>query len=657
MSAQEQQAKVNWQSHYPVWTLGALCVAVLFFAMMCWVQYAFTLSELERLYVPVYASTGFRAWQSDKSRSDYQVLYVVNKRGQQRLALPEEIETAKMPDGQTGYRLNAAALAEGWARSEFEIKNFNDAELHAWLASSVYGNQTLADELKLPGGAALVVFVVLAIFAGGKDRQRAIALLRGQRVDGTEQVSVAGFNRRMRRRKKINGSPLLDGVVFLDAAQSWLGRTFNDDASRGVYVPREREQQHIVMMGDSGSGKTTAIRQVLLQAQERGELAIVYDASGQLTERFYDPARGDIILNGLDARCPFISLADEIGDDAEAMTLAASMFPDREHENRFFVDAPRRIIAYLLCLRPTPDELVQWLIHPAEIDRRVRGTELESLIDPRAPAQRAGVLASLTMIADALKLLPREEEAKGRFSTAAWAKQRRGWIFITSTPETRVPLRPLISLWIDLLVMRLMRTGAASGQKTWFVIDEMHSLQRLPQLATALTETRKANVVMVLGFQGRAQIVDLYGSLAESLLSQPATKLFFKTSDPDASGWIERAIGKVEYLRYQVSESQHPQGHDTESQQRGLVRESLVMDAKIMGLDPLEVYFKHGLQAVHMWIKYIELPARQPAFVQRERTSVRMLLTASQALQSSSASSSSEQQLAPQSSMQHEFVE
>jgi type IV secretory pathway TraG/TraD family ATPase VirD4 len=178
-------------------------------------------------------------------------------------------------------------------------------------------------------------------------------------------------------------------------------------------------------------------------------------------------------------------------------------------------------------------------------------------------------------------------------------------------------------------------------------------------LVTALTEARKANVVMVLGFQGKAQIVDLYGPLAEALLSQPRTKLFFTTSAPEAADWVSRSIGAVEYLRHRTSQSQQPQGRNTESQQRDLVREALVMDSKIMGLEPLEVYFKHGLYAVHMWLKYIELPVRQPAFVPRKRASVRTMLEAGQTLQTSPASTSSEQQLAPQSSTAHqqEFVE
>jgi hypothetical protein len=656
MTSEKKQLDMSWQSGRRIWTWGALCVAVVCFLMMCWVQYATTLNPLEQYYFPAtYAKTGVRAQQSPTNRANYEVLWLTSRHGKQLLATPDDVEKTKKPDGGTEYHLTDAALKAGWVNIAFQTRNFNDGDLHTWLSGEVYGDTTLVDLVKWPWCIAVVIFSVLSYFAGIKDGERTLALLRGQRLDGTEALTVAQFNRRMRLRKKVNG-PLLDGVMFLDTAQGWWSRIFDNYASRGVYVPREREPHHFVMMGDTGSGKTAAIRQVLLQVQARGELAIVY-ATSEYVEQFYDPARGDIILNPLDARCPFYSLADEIGDDAEASTLAASLFPKREHENPFFADAPRRIIAYLLCLRPTPEELVYWLCHPEEIDRRVRGTELEAMIASKAPAQREGVLASLGLIADALKLLPKEGEAKGHFSTRAWAKQRRGWIFITTTPDTRESLRPLVCLWIDLLVLHLMRMSAKSGPKTWIFVDELHSLQRLPQLATALTETRKANVVMVLGFQGRAQIIDLYGPLTEALLSQPATKLFFKSSDPDAAGWVSRAIGAVEYLRNRLSRSRQPGGQDSDSQQREIVREPLVMDSRIMGLEPLEVYLKHGIYAVHFWLKYIELPSRHPAFIQRKRVSVRIASEVDQASRSLPASTPTGQQLTPNSTQQQQFFE
>jgi len=63
--------------------------------------------------------------------------------------------------------------------------------------------------------------------------------------------------------------------------------------------------------------------------------------------QFYNEQRGDVVLNPMDARCPFWSPGDEVPHEAEALTLAASLFPDRGRENRFFVEAPRKIFAHL----------------------------------------------------------------------------------------------------------------------------------------------------------------------------------------------------------------------------------------------------------------------------------------------------------------------
>jgi hypothetical protein len=62
---------------------------------------------------------------------------------------------------------------------------------------------------------------------------------------------------------------------------------------------------------------------------------------------------------------------------------------------------------------------------------------------PSAGPQRAGVLASLNMVADALQLLPAARATTQRWSATEWSTTRRGWLFFTSTPETRARLVPL----------------------------------------------------------------------------------------------------------------------------------------------------------------------------------------------------------------------
>jgi type IV secretory pathway TraG/TraD family ATPase VirD4 len=249
----------------------------------------------------------------------------------------------------------------------------------------------------------------------------------------------------------------------------------------------------------------------------------------------------------------------------------------------------------------------------------VEGTELAAMIDRGAANQRSGVLGSLNMVADAFKLLPKESETTRRWNTVEWAKERKGWVFLTSKPTMRERMRPLMSLWLDLLVLRLMNEESTK-RKTWFVLDELASLQRLPQLTTAVTENRKSNNPMVLGFQGKAQVEALYGHVAEAMLSQPATKIFLKTSEPHASEWISKAIGEIEIERFRESRTVGKFPRNSENQSRDITREPLVMASEVAGLDPLHGYLKHGNLVLRMRFPYLELHANAEKYIERTAT-------------------------------------
>jgi hypothetical protein len=599
----------GWPSRKPVWTLSAFLGAALFFAAVVPVQYARNWSFAEKFYLPIYAKTWVHGL-FPKAQTRYQLIGVVDRKGQQRLAMDGEVEPSTNANGETVYVLTGEARQRGMVRPVWNDALFNDRLLHAYLAHWIYRDRTVWDYIERPAYTSLAVFVLLLFFAVPKDRQRALVLKHGRRLRGPELTTTVEFN----------GRHEADGIAFVNEERSVMDRLLRKDASRWVRVPRQREAMHFLVMGDSGTGKSAAIRQMLAQIWERGDAAIVYDPAMEYLPQFYSPARGDVILNPVDGRCPFWTPGDEVPHEAEALTLAASLFPDQGRENRFFVDAPRKIFAHLVNLRPTPEQLTYWMCHAEEIDRRVKGTEMAAMIDSRAAAQRNGVLGSLNMVADAFKLLPSERETKQRWSTVEWAKERKGWVFLTSKPTMRERLRPLLSLWLDLLVLRLMHDGHSGNKPVWFVLDELASLQRLPQLTTAITENRKSHNPMVLGFQGKAQLEALYGGhMAEVILSQPATKIFLKTSEPNAAEWISKAIGEMEIERFRETRThgQFPRARNSESEQRDIHKEALVMASEISGLDPLHGYLKYGNLVVRMRFPYLQLANGHEPFIER----------------------------------------
>jgi type IV secretory pathway TraG/TraD family ATPase VirD4 len=284
--------------------------------------------------------------------------------------------------------------------------------------------------------------------------------------------------------------------------------------------------------------------------------------------------------------------------------------------DEFFHDTPAQIFAHLLKLGPTPHQLATWMASDTELLKRVQGTEMAFYIDRKAGPQRAGVLSSLGLVAKGFRLLPEKDENRPLWTARTWAKTRQGWIFITSQTEVRDALRPLQSLWIDLLVMRLLTAPQPGQRPVWFVIDELASLQKLPQLHTAITENRKSKNPLVLGFQGKAQLEVTYGHLAEVMLSQPATKIFMKTSEPKAAEWISEMIGKVEIERLKETKFDGTRSGKNFTVERQI--EPLVMGSEISGLDDRHAYLKLGNKVARFAFDYLDLPTPTDSFIPRK---------------------------------------
>src|SRR5262249_7156267 len=247
----------------------------------------------------------------------------------------------------------------------------------------------------------------------------------------------------------------------------------------------------------------------------------------------------------------------------------------------------------LLSFKPTAQEIARWLQNHSEIDRLLGGTELASMIDPVAPSQRAGVLASLSMVGDSFQLIPDRSNTTGEWSAHDWARNRKVWLFLTSTPQTLDRLRPLISLWLDLLLTRLL----SGGPPVWVFLDELPTLNKLPKLPEALAVARKPNVRLVLGLQGRAQLESRYGPESEAMLSQPATKVFLRTSEPRAAEWISKALGEIEFERLRESVNYSTLWmvlNDRKGHGCSLDRQTkpLVLASEITGLSNLTGYLK-----------------------------------------------------------------
>jgi len=597
----------RWPSATPVWLIGTQLLALIAAMTIQYYSYYRVWTPLQRFYFSAYVRSQI-LMRFGISSGTYQLLTIKEAKGT-RPAVDADVTTAPARDGT--LVLSKKSVQSGALELIYDSPGqYNNLRMNAYLRDWVYDDQALMKLLQssLLGGFGILVLGLIAVIP--KKWERLQLRRYGRQLKGPELLRTVGFNRCTKA----------TGISFAtNERSSWMDHILRRD-SRHVRIPPELENQHFLLMGDTGMGKSVLIRQILLQVAARNETAIVYDPALEYTPELYEPKRGDQILNPLDDRTPFWNPAGEISHEAEALTLAASLYPDLPHKDPYLSRAPRAVFAHLLTLGPTLEELSRWLCQDDETERQVAGTKLAALV---ASPQCEALLSELKAVGRVFRLLPQAKEKRDPWNSREWSHERRGWLFLTSTPQTREWLSALTSFWLDLLVMRLMNQGMAGARPVWFVLDDLATLRRLPQLQTAVLEKRKSNNRFVLGIQSLSQLEESYGNTVKGMLSQAAAKVFLRTTEAESANWISETLGEVEIERLQPQESgtkwyQWWKRRRWEIDQFDRHTERLATASEVTSLAPRHGYLKAEDRVVRLSFPSIQLPRKQPAFVERK---------------------------------------
>lgn len=368
----------------------------------------------------------------------------------------------------------------------------------------------------------------------------------------------------------------------------------------GVRLPVSAEPKHAFIVGRPGVGKTVFLSQVLERLKERGERGIVYDFKGDYVSRFYNPAT-DILFNPLDRRCLGWSVFNEVTTAMDIDAIAHSLIPPAYMADPFWNDAARDVfsgILHYLYQAGTKTNADIWKAVTAP------GVQITERMNQTAGGQRgyryiedAGSKQAISVFSVMMQFTKSFEfmaKADGSFSIVDWLQSGKGWVFVTNYADIQDTLKPILSLFIDLMGRKLLSMKDDYHRRVFFLLDELGTLQRLSTIVRLLTLSRSKGGSCWLGIQDIGQLDKLYSEqLRQAIINACGNSTVFSVSDPTTADFLSRKIGETEFWELEESYSDGVANtKDGYTQTKRRKTERLVLPSDIMNLRDLECLVK-----------------------------------------------------------------
>jgi type IV secretory pathway TraG/TraD family ATPase VirD4 len=385
----------------------------------------------------------------------------------------------------------------------------------------------------------------------------------------------------------------------------------------GVAIAPRDEVKHFKLIGTTGTGKSTAIRELLAGALDRGDRAVITDPDGGYLECFHDPGRGDVILNPFDRRSVQWDPFAEVREPYDAEHLASSLIPSTEDASgREWRGYARTFLAAVVrrCHETSRRNAAElWrliaMAPSAELRPIVANTPAQPFLEPENARMFGSIRSVAGSAAAALEHV--QAQCARAFSVRDWIGSGRGALFLPYRASQIAALRTVIATWMRLAIFETMH-DEGPDRRLWLVVDELDALGAIDGLKDALARLRKFGGRCVLGFQSVAQVSSTYGAgEAQTLVENCANTLILRCSASEHGGtsqFASRLIGEREVARRSTSRGRDGSGFPggrgwrrsmSVSEQR--VTEAAVLASELEQLPDLTGYLKTASSAV--WLK------------------------------------------------------
>ena len=352
-----------------------------------------------------------------------------------------------------------------------------------------------------------------------------------------------------------------------------------------ITITEQQEARHMLLLGGSGSGKTSILWPVINQAVSRGDRCLIFSFKGDFQQKaeFHFS-----LLAPWDSRSVRWQLGKDIRTRLHAESLAKTLIPTPEKDPIWAQGAQGLLTAIISEVQSKYGE--SWGFFRLAQACSVALSDYDSLVSTvmsESPLARsflmgkdskttASYLAQMASnLSDVVNLGVADFSNKGKpWSVRDWLAGRTPNAAILGyLPESEGLSQAFCSSIIEQTVKQILGFADASPdqRRIWLFLDEVPQAGKIPSITSALEAARSKGCRVVLGMQGVAQLEE-HGYSKNTLriwAGQCGIKIIANLSDPDDQKWASNLLGDRDLERYQSNISTQNSGNGGNSGQSG----------------------------------------------------------------------------------------
>src|SRR6201984_1632683 len=192
-----RKESVIWPPRGFYYTYGVTFLALVVTGFLMYVHFHFSLSPLEKYYLPYYIRTETAG--VFRPTGMYQLGYMTDGKSQSRIAIDADVtpgQTWQFSGTPLPFVLSDHALKQGFRSIFREVQHpYQNNGLHAWLGHWIYAETSLSGLFSTPFHCGLLALSLQLPFSIRKDIKRRKELRYGRRLKGPILVTARQFTK------------------------------------------------------------------------------------------------------------------------------------------------------------------------------------------------------------------------------------------------------------------------------------------------------------------------------------------------------------------------------------------------------------------------------------------------------------------------------